>query len=472
MPSPPVTSGLVLNLDSRVGLYQDSAITTPAVSDGDPVGGWTDNTANANNALQTTSAYRPKLKLNVFGGQNGIRFDGSASFLSLGQPASLANAIVGSADWTLYLRVIAQNPGGQNETIISRTTVSDGHLLFLMVNQNNVLNNGGAEKLAPGGAMLGEVLGISYTYTHASGTAIIGSGGNYAPSATAATSGAATNIVLGAASGASPADYYGRIDLLSVLAYNRALSTAELGQLDAYYRGVNSEPPTFRYLLGCDGNSITYGDAATSGPNAYVQQMAAILGIPSYAVFGFGWEGITTVQCTTNAPARVDPLFNGSALPGILTFFEGINDMGASTGAQSYSHTVSYLSARRTSLPAKTKLITATVTHNNSESNATVDAYNALIRADFSVATSIPYLFLPGPGVTYCDAMVDLQAVPQLSNNSNSTYFADGTHWADAGHLIAAQTLAPAVRMFSPSPSTTGGGEELMPGLCFGFGFD
>ena len=57
-------------------VYQDSGLTTPATADGDPVGGWVDQSGNGNHLVQSTGASRPALKLAVVNGRNALRFDG------------------------------------------------------------------------------------------------------------------------------------------------------------------------------------------------------------------------------------------------------------------------------------------------------------------------------------------------------------------------------------------------------------
>ena len=63
-------------------LYQDSALTTRAINDGDVIGGWSDKSGNGRNALQTDGTKKPLLKLAIQNGRNIIRFDGINDFLT------------------------------------------------------------------------------------------------------------------------------------------------------------------------------------------------------------------------------------------------------------------------------------------------------------------------------------------------------------------------------------------------------
>ncbi len=105
--SPRALRGLVCWVNTDVGLYQDNAFTTPAVSDGDPVGGWLDMSGLGNNFTQATAGNRPLLKLNIQQGNSIVRFNASpatghvlntANF-SLSAPCTIAwvGKVAGSA---------------------------------------------------------------------------------------------------------------------------------------------------------------------------------------------------------------------------------------------------------------------------------------------------------------------------------------------------------------------------------------
>lgn len=74
--TPKSISGLQLWLRADKGTFQDSAKTTVAVSDGDVVGAWVDLSGNGNDALQSTTANKPLLKLNIVNSRPVVRFDG------------------------------------------------------------------------------------------------------------------------------------------------------------------------------------------------------------------------------------------------------------------------------------------------------------------------------------------------------------------------------------------------------------
>lgn len=73
---PDAVPGLQLWLRADAGVYQDSAGTTPAAADGDPVGRWADQSGNGKHATQGTAAKRPTWKTNQLNGLPSVRGDG------------------------------------------------------------------------------------------------------------------------------------------------------------------------------------------------------------------------------------------------------------------------------------------------------------------------------------------------------------------------------------------------------------
>lgn len=73
---PSTVTGLTVWYKADGTLWQNSARSTPATADGDPVGAWDDASAGANHATQATAGSRPVLKTNQLNGRPSIRFDG------------------------------------------------------------------------------------------------------------------------------------------------------------------------------------------------------------------------------------------------------------------------------------------------------------------------------------------------------------------------------------------------------------
>ena len=88
-------TGFVSEWKASGTLWQDSARTTPAAADADPVGAW-DDTAGLHNLTQATGTKRGTLKLAQQNGLPAVRFDGVDDFLAAG-------AFAQNQPFTVYL---------------------------------------------------------------------------------------------------------------------------------------------------------------------------------------------------------------------------------------------------------------------------------------------------------------------------------------------------------------------------------
>lgn len=91
-PAVPSVAGYTFWFNSQQGLFQDTGGTTPAVSDGDVVKLWKDQSANANDISESMNP--PVLKLNILNGLPSIRFDGVND--------QLAATFTFSQPWTIF----------------------------------------------------------------------------------------------------------------------------------------------------------------------------------------------------------------------------------------------------------------------------------------------------------------------------------------------------------------------------------
>lgn len=111
-------TGLALWLDASdaATLFQDSAGTTPATADADPIGKWADKSGNGKHVTQGTTANKPTLKLAIKNGLPVVRFDGGDVLSSALVTASTA--------WTVI--VAAEVRTGSNRTLIFNGTDGGG----------------------------------------------------------------------------------------------------------------------------------------------------------------------------------------------------------------------------------------------------------------------------------------------------------------------------------------------------------
>lgn len=92
--TPASISGLQLWLDASDAstLFTDSAGTTAATADGDPVGCWKDKSGNDYHATQTDGTFKPLRKNAIQNAKNIIRFDGTNDCLVCGNVINLVDS--------------------------------------------------------------------------------------------------------------------------------------------------------------------------------------------------------------------------------------------------------------------------------------------------------------------------------------------------------------------------------------------
>lgn len=146
--SPADVSGLIFWLEADGTLWQDSGRTTPAISDGDPVGSWDDASGNGNHVTQGTSGNRPLLKLSIQNGKPVLRFDGSNDVLVKAAltlaDAGLSVFVVGKLTASgSYPHLVAYGASGAGSWGL-RTVSATGKLSFV----DNGSNGGAGETSA------------------------------------------------------------------------------------------------------------------------------------------------------------------------------------------------------------------------------------------------------------------------------------------------------------------------------------
>lgn len=78
----PTIADTVLTLISGVGVYQDSAKTTPATADGSRIGAWADQSGGGRDALQADANKRMFRRNGVLNGKSSVSTEGSPQGLS------------------------------------------------------------------------------------------------------------------------------------------------------------------------------------------------------------------------------------------------------------------------------------------------------------------------------------------------------------------------------------------------------
>lgn len=233
-----------------------------------------------------------------------------------------------------------------------------------------------------------------------------------------------------------------------LVVYNSVVSNANITALTNYFNTVPLN-------VICDGNSLSIGFQGGGVLGAYPYIMANSMAPtnPQNVYTNVAISGDTTPQRTTAAPTVVDPRFNSLATINVVVIWEIINDMntGGSNAAQAYANYQTYGNARKAANPTM-KVVFGDLMANVAVPNTTV---NALLAADFTVATSSPFVWLAGPGVTYGDMLIKFSIVTHLTDYTNTTYFyTDEVHLVNAGYVVVAAAVQTALGILAtPAPS-------------------
>lgn len=219
--SPASISGLTSWQRADKDVYQDSGLTTPATADGDPVGGWVDQTGNGNHLVQSTGASRPVLKLTVVNGRNAVRFDGVDDYF-------LRN-VQSSDEYTIAVALKFSGTGGLYY-VVKNGTGANGHEMannsgtFFLQNTGVAAQNDGAT-------------GTDIAIWSARRSAADGADLRKDGAARAITNGAApiisptTQMLVGAYTGGL-FTYLG--DMCEICIWNKKLTDAEIALVESY----------------------------------------------------------------------------------------------------------------------------------------------------------------------------------------------------------------------------------------------
>lgn len=193
-------------------------------------------------------------------------------------------------------------------------------------------------------------------------------------------------------------------------------------------------PNSGRFNIVFDGNSMTFGTGAT-GSGSYPTQTLLNLN-SNYSFYNIGVTGQTIDQMS--ADFETDPfyLYDTSMSKNIYVAWEGTNAMRSpanQTPAQAYASMVTL--CNKAKKRGFVVVVLTTLPSTTAGFNTNQVAFNNLLKADFttSIGTRI---YSPNVGVTYADRLVDVAAITNLSDPSNTTYYGDGIHPTNAGYAL------------------------------------
>jgi len=216
--------------------------------------------------------------------------------------------------------------------------------------------------------------------------------------------------------------------IYEVFIYNRAITPAEYAVLLAYAKQAYlvNNPRTKQVVF--TGDSITAGSGAAFG-TGWVAQLAATNALwKTVKVVNMGVPS-RTLQDMSVSHTDVDGVHDGSLENNVCVIFAGTNDLTASaTGATAYGSLTSYVASCKSAGYNKVIVVPCMTRQGIDQTQRGI--YNTAIAANTCGA----------------DAVVTLPAQLMANGNeANTTYFADGTHPANAGCTLIASAVLSAI---------------------------
>lgn len=387
-------------------LWQDSARTTPASANNDPVGAADDASGNSRHFTQATEGKRFALKTNIWNSKPAIRSDGSDDIL---RSASFTQ----TQPLTVYLVAIAKNDSGTgfacDGNAYDKCIIWEANGTTWKLRSNNT-----TACESSGGINVAEVVAAVFN----GASSLIECGDRTAVTGTIGTNGFTDGACLGGdgAGFVAPGNY----DFLEYMVFAGTHDLTTRNLFRAYFNSTGRwKHPTFN--VRCIGDSITAGTGSTGGNN-YPAVLQGLLG-GGYAVDNLGSGGATAA--TTDAAFLVGNTRRMSGLRGcVALIFCGTNDIaGGATDADAYASNLSMWQKTR----AAGKYAIAFTMLPRTDFNGTQEAY----RVAFNTAVR-------DASAEY-DALVDVAIQPELDDASDATYFSvDGVHLVNAGYAVIA----------------------------------
>jgi len=205
-------------VDDPATLFQNSALSTPAVADTDPIGGIADKSGNSRPLLQATAGARPQLKLALAAGRPVARFDGVDNFLQT------ANFDRYTTPNTLVIVFRCTNTG----YIISPANGLAGELIQIGAGVQFGFGDGGANRQVNGDAatQFGTIIA-----TYAGTASEVWLNGTVGFGATLAAGGLPQGITIG---GRYNGSEFGAVDFCEAFVVGRPLTDTERDQVGLY----------------------------------------------------------------------------------------------------------------------------------------------------------------------------------------------------------------------------------------------
>jgi hypothetical protein len=488
-------SGLKWLFSPDTGFYSDTAGTTLQTTNGGAVKCWKDGSANADHA--TTASTGLTLAQGIAGGCDGLAIAGSTTrlkttgtfdssfnagmttFLVAHHPTIAANQVIVSSNDSRWYQ--AWNGSNQQFGPVMTATSYTQPLLPV-----DVLTNATSTAPKPG------VMVEAFRYNGPSTAMDMFFDGYYVrPAASASATALALTGVLNI--GGLPSSFHWGGNIIAFIAFNRALTDAEVQVVYNYLAGVARTNP--KPLVKCIGNSLTAGTGASTGvvsyPNTstngyakhgnkdYPSQLLDLYPSDDVLVRQDAYPGRTLTQINSEISRMTMATFDPASHPKrVALVWEVTNELSQNLAANVVSINAG------TTPAAYTSLVTACNTLRSQ--GWVVGVLTCLPRSDNTAANDVLYFrayqhinqLIRKNWPDFADVLVDVAADPRLGYpgcETNTMYFdADLVHMTNEGYRVVAgivkRALDPIIGGIAPartvlSKSVAGGSAvTLTPG--------
>ena len=214
-------------------------------------------------------------------------------------------------------------------------------------------------------------------------------------------------------------------EISALLIYREALTNDQVTEIRA--KLIRRYLGKFPVVVTCCGDSITAG--FTLGATPYPLQMEVKIGynniVENLGVGGATIANVVASQCPTADTYATQAYMGRSVFIG----FCGSNDVNSgSSGATAYAAYADMFAARPHLKKVAVTMLKRTDFDASEETRR--QAFNTLLRANYS---------------TFADALAEPDAITELSDPSNVTYFPDGVHLSTTGYDFLSTCISDAV---------------------------
>lgn len=429
-------TGFRLRLLASTGVLNAGA--TDCTTDGEAINTWQDQSGNALHAVQAsaTASHHPKYQVETLlhgYARPGVRFehenataeanrawmtlDAGHNFDRRASTVFIVASGVHQVSATQCL--IAPGTGGVYGTLYFIAATLGSSSLVARMNVASPVTT------VPGRNFMGCQRAV-YGYRLSSSNVRLYRNREYFDLGSALTAGETGGGFLGAFSASLwkiAATYY------EVLHYPSALSDADIELAIAQLMSDHTIPTTIGNIV-CDGDSIMAGQGV--GSNAVFA--AKNMGIPNaiallqqdHEVYNIAVASQRISNLVTNFAGLALTRYKQETVRNFYCMNIGTNDTAAGVSAASlYASVVAHCGTARA---AGFKVIINTQTPRNDGLSAVRDAYNALIRANWT---------------QFADGLADLAVVPELADNTDLLYYdSDQLHFNSYGSQVAGQVFS------------------------------